>query len=816
MSSLILLTLALSLQLPSSVAAVYGSDTLTQGSSLSVEEPNDVMVSPNGMFCAGFYTVGENAYSFAVWFSEPQTQNPPTLVWMANRDYQVNGKGSRLSLLHNGNLVLKDPDDSHVWSTDTVSLSSVHLLLHDTGNLVLREVEGEGDDITPTLWQSFDFPTDTLLPLQVFTKYAKLVSSRSETNKSSGFYTLFFDNDNILRLVYDGPEVSNIYWPDPWLANWDAKRAGYNNSRVAVLDTLGNFSSSDDFTFMTSDYGAVIQRRLTLDPDGNIRAYSRRHVAEKWSISWQSRSRLCRIHGLCGPNSLCSYNSNGVKCTCLPGYKMKSFGDWSSGCEPKFSLSCNRTESRFLFISNVELYGYDYGIFTNYTLNQCKELCLQLCKCKGIQHTYVSASGTFTCYPKLQLRNAYRIPYYNADLYLRLPANSSYSFDEKSIDEYKLACSANPRTVHLERAYNKGHESRYVKFLLRFAGGVGGLEILCIFLVWFFLVRTGQQQYYSGADARVYNLAFVGFRRFSYSELKQATKNFSQEIGKGAGGVVCKGVLSDQRVAAVKKLREANQGEEEFLAEVSSIGRLNHMNLIEVWGYCAEGKHRLLVYEYMEHGSLAENITNNRLDWTKRFNIALGIAKGLAYIHEECLEWILHCDVKPQNILLDSNYQPKVADFGLSKLRNRNDAKYSSFSRIRGTRGYMAPEWVFNLPITSKVDVFSYGVVILEMVTGKSVTKGIVTDTTDNGVEIKKERHLGLVAWLREKQNNEIASWVNEILDPTIEGGYEENRMEGLVRVALRCVEEEKDKRPTMSQVIEMLQKLSHENDHKH
>ena len=207
--------------------------------------------------------------------------------------------------------------------------------------------------------------------------------------------------------------------------------------------------------------------------------------------------------------------------------------------------------------------------------------------------------------------------------------------------------------------------------------------------------------------------------------MKEATKGFSQEIGRGAGGVVYKGLLSDQRLAAVKKLNEAKQGEGEFLAEVSIIGRLNHMNLIEMWGYCAEGKHRLLVYEYMEKGSLADNLPSNTLDLSKRYNIALGMARGLAYLHEECLEWILHCDIKPQNILLDSNYQPKVADFGLSKLLNRDNLNNSSFSMIRGTRGYMAPEWVFNLEITSKVDVYSYGIVLLQMITGRNPTMDI-------------------------------------------------------------------------------------------
>ena len=124
-------------------------------------------------------------------------------------------------------------------------------------------------------------------------------------------------------------------------------------------------------------------------------------------------------------------------------------------------------------------------------------------------------------------------------------------------------------------------------------------------------------------------------------------------------------MLSNSRVAAIKRLNEANQGEGEFLVEVSIIGRINHMNLIKMWGYCAEGKHRLLVYEYMEHGSLAKNLSIKTLNWEKRFKIAMGTTKGLAYLHEDCLEWILHCNVKSHNILLDSTCQLKVADFGL-------------------------------------------------------------------------------------------------------------------------------------------------------
>ncbi|TKY68981.1 putative receptor protein kinase ZmPK1 [Spatholobus suberectus] len=304
----------------------------------------------------------------------------------------------------------------------------------------------------------------------------------------------------------------------------------------------------------------------------------------------------------------------------------------------------------------------------------------------------------------------------------------------------------------------------------------------------------------------------AGFRKFSYTELKHATKGFSQEIGRGAGGTVYKGVLSDNRVVAIKRLHEVvNQGENEFLAEVRTIERLNHMNLIGMLGYCAKGKHRLLVYEYMENGSLAQNLSSssNVLDWSKRYSIALGMAKGLAYLHEECLEWILHCDIKPQDILLDSDYKPKVADFGLSKLLNWNNLNNSSFFRIRRTKGYMAPKLVFNLPITSKVDVYSYGIVFLEMITRKFPTAGIQI------IELEAElhHHERLVTWVREKitKGSKVgSSWVDQIVDPVLGSNYDMNEMEIFSTVALESVEEEKNARSIISQVAEKLQSHMH------
>ncbi|XP_022715663.1 putative receptor protein kinase ZmPK1 isoform X2 [Durio zibethinus] len=712
---------------------------------------------------------------------------------MANRDHPVNGRQSKLSLTKTGKLILTDARHIVVWETATASLSPTYLKLYDSGNLVLHDMEGV------TLWQSFDSPTDTLLPLQQFNKDTKLVSYRSQMNYSSGFFILYFDTDNVLCLVHKGPEISSVYWPSPWLLRWEAGRSTYNDSRIAVLDPLGNFSSTDDFTFKSADYGSKIQRRLKLDFDGNIRLYSLSEGGEKWVVSWQAFSKACLVHGRCGPNSLCTYVPNyGKICSCLPGYKMKNHTDWTFGCEPEFDLSCNESEAGFIKLRHSEFYGYDYGLFPNYTIDQCKNLCLKICNCKGFQFRFVKAHlpyGTY-CYPKTQLRDGYREPNYSSDFYLKLPKANLSSFNEP-VQEYKLECPA--RVEQLDRTYPKSPENSALKFVLWSACVVGGIEFLIIFLAWCFLIRT----HHNSRPAGGCHLAARSFRNFNYAELEKATNGFKKEIGRGAGGIVYKGKLSDDRVAAVKRLiLDANQVEAEFLAEVNTIGKLNHMNVIDLWGYCAEGKHKLLVYEYMEHGSLAENLSSKTLDWKRRYEIAVGTARGLAYLHEECLEWVLHCDIKPQNILINSNYQPKVSDFGLSWLLNRGDVKHSKISKIRGTRGYMAPEWVFNMPITSKVDVYSYGIVLLELVTGRSPSMVV------HGTKGQEEEEQGtlLVKWVKEQMMIQSPeTWMGVIIDPTLDGKYDEDEMLILVSVALKCVENDKDARPTMGQVVQML-----------
>ncbi|GAV79386.1 Pkinase domain-containing protein, partial [Cephalotus follicularis] len=208
--------------------------------------------------------------------------------------------------------------------------------------------------------------------------------------------------------------------------------------------------------------------------------------------------------------------------------------------------------------------------------------------------------------------------------------------------------------------------------------------------------------------------------RFSYEDLCTATEGFKEKLGGGGFGSVFKGVLQDGTRIAVKRLDNLGQGMREFVAEVETIGSLHHFNLVRLMGFCAERSHRLLVYEFMSNGSLDKWIFNKdqrpRLDWQTRKKIVLDIAKGLAYLHEDCRQKIMHLDIKPQNILLDENFHAKVSDFGLSTLINRDESQV--LTTMRGTPGYLAPEWR-QLRITVKVDIYSFGIVVLEIVSAR-------------------------------------------------------------------------------------------------
>ncbi|CAM0882045.1 unnamed protein product [Alopecurus aequalis] len=769
------------LPLPTLLSCPYASaqSMLSTGSSLSVEEHMQTfLTSPHNDFSCGFYEVGGNAFSFSIWFTTTTTEK--TVVWSANPMSPVNGHGSKVSLKHNGNLVLTDVNGTVTWDSGTSSNQGTMVSLLNTGNLIIKDSTGA------ILWESFSSPTDTLLPSQPLTKGTRLVS---------GYYSLFFDNDNVIRLMYDGPNMSSIYWPNPDNTVFQNGRTSYNSSRIAVLDTEGFFLSSDGLNVKSSDWGTGIKRRLTIDYDGNLRMYSLNASTGSWMVSWEAIAEMCNVHGICGINGMCEYLPS-LRCSCPPGHKMTDPNNWNRGCRPQFNKSCSKTEEfDFIKVPQSDCYGFDLTYNKSITLAECKRTCLDSCSCAAF--TYKMGSGL--CYTKAVLFNCYRSAGFPGDNYIKLPKNMNSK-------QSGLICNASIPVVVQGSASmygmndgNKNYTTYYV-----FAATLGALVLLFIGTSWSFLYS--KENIPKSMEAG-YRMVMSQFRMFTHRELKEATGKFKEEIGRGAAGIVYRGVLEDKRVVAVKKLTNISHSEEEFWAEMNIIGRINHMNLVRMWGFCSEGDHKLLVYEYVENESLEKflfgDVSAERLlSWSQRFKIALGTARGLAYLHHECLEWVIHCDIKPENILLNRDFEAKIADFGLAKLSKRDSSSFN-LTHMRGTMGYMAPEWAMNLPINAKVDVYSYGVVLLELVTGSRISNGIAMD----GEEVELGQFVHAVKELM------VSGDVKDIVDTRLNGHFNPEQVVVTVKLALSCLEE-RNTRPTMNETVRALLACDDHDNH--
>ncbi|KAK9714702.1 hypothetical protein RND81_06G113600 [Saponaria officinalis] len=293
-------------------------------------------------------------------------------------------------------------------------------------------------------------------------------------------------------------------------------------------------------------------------------------------------------------------------------------------------------------------------------------------------------------------------------------------------------------------------------------------------------------------------------RQFSYNELRVATDNFnlSNKIGRGGFGIVYKGILKGGLQAAVKTLSvDSKQGLREFLSEINTITNVRHPNLVELLGCCAEGTNRILVYEYLPNNSLDRALlgfTSDRglLNWERRSAICLGTARGLAFLHEELVPPIVHRDIKASNILLDTNFLPKIGDFGLAKLFPEDITHIST--RIAGTMGYLAPEYALGGHLTKKADVYSFGVLMLEIISGQSSSKA-------NWGGSQKY----LLEWVWQLY---VEGRVLEIVDSEM-GEYPEGQVIRCIIIAFFCTQGAANKRPSMRQVVEMLSRKTRLNE---
>ncbi|KAL2523526.1 Protein kinase superfamily protein [Abeliophyllum distichum] len=284
---------------------------------------------------------------------------------------------------------------------------------------------------------------------------------------------------------------------------------------------------------------------------------------------------------------------------------------------------------------------------------------------------------------------------------------------------------------------------------------------------------------------------------YSYKELQIATDKFNpaNKIGEGGFGSVYKGKLNDGTLAAVKVLSaESQQGVREFLTEIVVISGIEHENLVKLYGCCAEGDHRILVYGYLENNSLSQTLLGGRssgmqFSWKTRTKICVGVARGIMFLHEEIQPHIVHRDIKASNILLDKNLNPKISDFGLAKLFPENQTHIST--RVAGTIGYMAPEYASRGQLTRKADIYSFGVLLMEVVSGRSNTNKRLP---------AEDRYILKRAWRLYEEGNLV-----HFVDSALEGDFDVDEACKYLKIGLLCTQEKPNNRPSMSIVVRMM-----------
>uniref|UniRef100_A0A0D9W1R5 non-specific serine/threonine protein kinase n=1 Tax=Leersia perrieri TaxID=77586 RepID=A0A0D9W1R5_9ORYZ len=782
------LLLLFSLEAPPCSAA---SDTLVEGQVLSI---GDKLVSRNGKFALGFFQPSANISKYSsdnttswylgIWFNKIPIY---TVVWVANRERPITEpklKLTQLKISGDGNLAIFDHDatESTIWSTHidnrTETSMNTSVVLQNSGNLVIESPSNV------VLWQSFDYPTDVALPNAKigWNKVTRLnrvgVSKKSLIDMGLGSYSVQLYTNGTRKVTIEHRNPSLVYW------SWSPDESGmkipalkallHMNPQTSGLITPNYVNNSEEeyYSYNSSDESS--STFLLLDMSGQIRFNVWSQDKQSWQSLYVQPVDPCRSYDTCGPFTICNGNAQPF-CDCMESFTRKSPQDWdlgdrTGGCSRNTPLDCtgNKTTSStdmFYPITRVKLPRDPQSIQEATVQSKCAETCLSSCSCTA----YSFQNGICSIWhgELFSVNQNDGIEIHSEDvLYLRLAAK----------DLQTLRTNKRKPNVGVVTA--------------------ASITSFMLLMVMFFLLIWRNRFKWCGVPLHN-NEASSGIKAFRYTDLVHATKNFSEKLGAGGFGSVFKGILSDSTTIAVKRLDGARQGEKQFRAEVSSIGLIQHINLVKLIGFCCEGHKRLLAYEHMLNGSLDAHLfqSNGMLSWSIRYHIALGVARGLAYLHQSCHECIIHCDIKPQNILLDASFTPKIADFGMAAFVGRD------FSRIlttfRGTVGYLAPEWISGVAVTPKVDVYSFGMVLLEIVSGRrNSAQEYISDSCHVSyfpVQAIEKLHQGDV---------------RNLVDPRLHDDCNSEEVERVCKVACWCIQDNELDRPTMSEVVRVLEGL--------
>ncbi|XP_057819230.1 G-type lectin S-receptor-like serine/threonine-protein kinase SD2-5 [Cryptomeria japonica] len=762
----------------------------SQNATLSLDSENcvnnsnigeNILQSTNGMFALKFFKPIEKSLYLVIAY----IQYNQTIVWTANRNIPIRGKPC-LKLGLQADLVLQDTDNSVVWSANISQAD--HLELQTSGNLVLKNSRNV------TIWASFDHPTDTIIEGGYLGPGQALVSSKSQTELSEGPYMLKMEPGGVVwygsfpfPLPYGAWTFNPLGFESSSSLNialhssCNKTRLGYGsngesitliqegNLTAACMQEIKGLGSTTRNIITGAQLGDDIFRFMRLDVDGNLRTYIQSPFkqfpdTDIFSIFLQD---VCKLPNICGPLGICS---PGGICKC-ENENIFEQSQSKLGCIPRKMSICGASNQL------VELEGIDY--FANpymqqsiSTLEECKNSCVSNCSCAAAFFW----GNSKACYHYQEVKSLRNVSDQSITAFIKV-GPGSFSDSSKTNDSKR-------KTIVLA--------------ILVPTVCIVFATALSLFCIRYKRKKSeNSEQLRSEEDEFLENLPGLP-PRFSYKEMEEATQGFSTMLGSGGFGGVFEGHLRDGRKVAVKKLGNADRGNLQFRAEVAALGSINHVNLVRLFGFCADGTNRLLVYECMSNSSLDRWLFRQShesslfLGWKKRYTIIHDTARGLEFLHEKSRNRILHLDVKPQNILLDENFRAKLADFGLAKLLDRSNSR--AYTRIRGTPGYLAPEWLLNASATEKSDVFSFGMVLLEIISGR---KNLDLSYPE-GMEFFPKWAVNMIE----------EGKITDVADPELRylADYNGEEAEQVIKIAFWCIQEDEKIRPTMKEVILMLE----------
>ncbi|XP_061336850.1 G-type lectin S-receptor-like serine/threonine-protein kinase At4g27290 [Gastrolobium bilobum] len=741
----------------------YAVDTITQFKSLP--DDGSTLVSKDGTFELGFFNPGRSSNRYVgIWYKNiPYT----SVVWVANRDNPISyNSSSRLIISKEGNLVLLSQNQTLLWSTYSTKKASHPIVqLLDTGNLVLVDEKGNNNE-TSFLWQSFEHPCDKLLPGQKIGWDLKtgldrrLTAWKNSDDPSSGNETLSIVNpSNPEMVIWSGSDM--LYRSGPWNGFGFSETVGLNSDPLFVHKFVNNeHEAYYTYTLKNSSVLSVIvlnlngRQRLIWSPE-----------RRSWILYQTWPQDQCDAYNFCGAYRQCMVDINS-ECECLEGFMLNSSQSHNPG------QGCVRSEQWICGVKNRDGFRRFTGIklpdTTNswvnesMTLEDCKAKCLENCSCTAYANTDVRGVGSGCSIWFGDLLNL-RVSQGGPDLYVRMAVSD---IDAK--------------------------HGRYKKTVLVVTITVSLVLVMLLSFSYIYVTKTKHKEEKDEGEQEDLELPL-----FNLATIVHATNNFSTDnkLGQGGFGPVYKGTLLDGQEIAVKRLsRSSGQGLKEFKNEVILCAKLQHRNLVKVLGFCIDGEEKMLLYEYMPNKSLDsflfDSVQCKLLDWTKRLNILCSIARGLLYLHQDSRLRIIHRDLKASNILLDKDMNPKISDFGMARMCG-GDQIEGNTNTIVGTYGYMAPEYANGGLFSIKSDVFSFGVLLLEIVSGKKSRALAYYDHDYNLIG-----H----AWRLWKEGIP-----EQLIDACLGDSCILSEALRCIQIGLLCMQHHPDDRPNMTSVVVML-----------